>query len=146
MPFSIPDPVRPYLATIRVVGYCLLAGVVLIAGCNLGQRMEHASADSKVAAAGKAQANAEKLAADRLESANACGAALADVNRETQLAQQRAADWKRAAEIADERAAKASSAAAAAAARAEKSLQSAKAKSACAAQLAIELCPEIPLL
>ncbi|KMM77070.1 hypothetical protein ACP93_02590 [Xanthomonas sp. NCPPB 1128] len=143
---ATPDPARPYLATIRVVGYCLLAGVVLIAGCNLGQRMKSADAADKVAAAGKAQAKAEQLAADRLASANACGAALADVNRDTALAKQRADDWKRAAEIADARAAKATSAAAAAAARADKALQAAKANATCRSQLAIELCPEIPLL
>lgn len=143
---SIPDPLRPYLAAIRVIGYCVLAGAILIGGCKMGQHMERADADSKVAAAGKERDKASKAAADYLAAANACGQVLADINQETKLAQQRAAEWKRAAEIADARASKAADAAAAKVAGAEKALQAAKAKPACRTQLEMALCPEIPLL
>jgi len=139
MAFSIPDPVRPYLALIRVALYVALAGGIFVAGCSRGERNKQDEAAAKVA-------KAEKAAADYLGAANACGQVVADINEETRLAQARAAEWKRAAEIADKRAAEARADAAAKAAAAERALQAAKAKPACRSQLAIELCPEIPLL
>ncbi|QNH21244.1 hypothetical protein HEP73_02158 [Xanthomonas sp. GW] len=146
MNLSTPNPLRPYLATIRGVGYCLLAGAVLIGGCKMGQHMERADADSKVAAAGKERDKASKVAADYLAAANACGQLVAGISQETALAKQRSDEWKKAAEIADARASKAADDAAAKVAAAEKALQAAKAKPVCRSQLALELCPEIPLL
>ncbi|MBB4126234.1 hypothetical protein GGR77_001524 [Xanthomonas translucens] len=136
---QIPDPARPYLAAIRIGLYvllvALLAGGGFVSGCSRGEHNKEAEAVA-----------ANKAAADYLAAANACGQLVAGISQETALAKQRSDEWKRAAEIADARASKAADAAAAKVAAAEKSLQAAKAKPACRSQLAMELCPEIPLL
>ncbi|KAB7769348.1 hypothetical protein [Xanthomonas maliensis] len=142
---QIPDPVRPYLATIRVVGYCLLGGAVLIGGCKMGQHMERADADSKVASAAKERDKANKHSADYLAAANACGQALSEVSAETRLAERRADEWKAAADAAATNASRATAAAQAKVDSAAKAMKAAKAEPTCASQLAIALCPEIPL-
>jgi len=136
---SIPDPLRPYLALIRVALYVALAAGIFVAGCSRGEHNKQDEAAAKVA-------KAEKTAADYLGAANACGQVVAEISQETALAKQRSDEWKKAAEIADARASKAADAAAAKVAAVEKALQAAKAKPACRSQLALELCPEIPLL
>jgi hypothetical protein len=139
---NIPDPIAPYVGLLRIALWCAAAGSIFIGGCRHGEANGRADVD-------KAQgelAKANERAAANLDTANACGVSLGNVNRETELAQKRAAEWKRAADIADERAAKAKADAAAASARADKALQAAKTKPACASQLAMALCPEIPIL
>ncbi|WP_369916523.1 hypothetical protein AB8810_11055 [Xanthomonas sp. NCPPB 3005] len=150
MNLSIPDPLRPYLALIRVALYVALyvalAGGLFVAGCSRGEHNKQADAEKAVAKANVDRQKADKAAADYLAAANACGQVVAEISQETKLAEQRAGEWKKAAEIADVRASKAADAAAAKVAAAEKALQAAKAKPACRSQLALELCPEIPLL
>ncbi|WP_337055027.1 hypothetical protein [Pseudoxanthomonas sp. USHLN014] len=143
---NIPDPLAPYVGLIRLVLWCAVGGAIFIGGCKHGAASKLAEAERTVTAAQGERDKAKENSASYLASANACGASLANVNRETELAQQRAAEWKRAADIADARAAQARADAAAAAAKADKALQAAKAKPACASQLAMQLCPEIPLL
>ena len=136
---QIPDPIRPYLALIRVALWCLLAGGLSVTSCR------HGAAGARADAA-KAVADAREAAADNLSAANACGQALSDVSAETRLAEQRAAEWKAAADAAATNASRATAAAQAKADSAAKALQAAKAKPTCASQLAMTLCPEIPIL
>lgn len=139
---NIPDPLAPYVGLIRLVLWCAVGGAIFIGGCRHGEA--NGRADVEKAQGELAKAN--ERAAANLDTANACGASLANVNRETKLAQQRAEEWKRAADIADARASKARADATAAAAKADKAMQAAKAKPACASQLSMALCPEIPIL
>lgn len=136
---NLPDPIRPYLALIRVGLWFLLAGGLFVAGCRHGQ-------DSQRDANAAELASAQRTADGYLEAANACGDALSQTSAQTHEAEQRAKEWKAASDAADARAAKSAGERDAQAASAAKALEQARQKPTCAAQLAMELCSEIPIL
>jgi hypothetical protein len=135
----LPDAIRPYLALIRVALWCLLAGGLFVTGCRHGQETQR---DANA----KALASAERDAANNLAAANACGQALSDISASTREAEQRAQEWRAAANAADAWAGKSAQERDASVAAATRALEKARATPSCAAQLEIELCPDIPLL
>ncbi len=142
----IPDPLRPYADLIRVGLWCLLAGGLFVAGCNHGKDRQSQKDLATIAESDKARGRAEADAAENLRAANACGALLAEVNRQTQRAideaQRQQAAAKQAADQAQAEAQKSQRRAA----QAEKSLQAAKTQPVCRQQLEQTLCDAIPLL
>lgn len=132
---ELPDPIRPYLALFRVGLWCLLAGGLFVAGCRHGE-----------ANGATALAEASSRARASLDAANACGEALSETSAATRVAEQRAKEWKAAADAADARAARSAQQRDAQSAAAAKALERARTKPTCAAQLEMELCPDIPLL
>lgn len=136
---ELPDPIRPYLALIRVGLWCLLAGGLFVAGCRHGQ-------DSQRDASAAELASAQRTADGYLEAADACGDALSQTSAQTHEAELRAKEWKAAADAADARAARSADEQEAKAASAAKALEQARQKPTCAAQLEMVLCPDIPLL
>lgn len=143
---SIVDPVRPYADLIRVGLWCLLAGGLFVAGCNHGKERQAAESRDQIAAAAKAQANAEVEAAENLRAANAAGQILQDVNRQTQASIDAAETARKAAAAAASRAEAAAAEGQRRATAAEKALQAAKSQINCRSQLEVELCAAIPLL
>ena len=135
----LQSAVEPYAVLVRMALWALLVGGLFVAGCRHGEKVAAKDAAEQVA-------DAQREAADNLAAANACGQALSDVSEETRLAERRAAEYKAAAAVADAQAAAASAEAKARAAAAANALEAAKATPTCAAQLAMTLCPEIPLL
>jgi len=136
---ELPDPIRPYLALIRVGLWCLLAGGLFVTGCRHGQESQR-DANAKVLAASEQDAQAN------LAAANACGDALSEISAGAREAEQRAQEWRAAANAADARAGKSAQERDASVAAVARALDKARAKPSCAAQLEIELCPDIPLL
>lgn len=133
------DPLRPYIALIRIVLCIAAGGALFVGGCSQGYLHAYRSAQSQVI---DAKRRADKIGV----AASECAQSLAAVNRETLAAKQRADEWQRAADAADARAAKSADAANAKIKAADKALQAAKAVAACRNQLEVELCPDIPLL
>ena len=136
---QIPDLLRPYVALIRVGLWCLLAGGIFVAGWRMGADRANTKSAAEVALA-------HENARTSLAAANACGAALDQVSAETKLAEQRATEWKAASDAVAARASESARASQAQAAATESALRQAKQAPTCATQLAIEICPEVPLL
>jgi len=136
---ELPDPLRPYLALIRLGLWCVLAGGLFVAGCRHGEQGQR---EANAAALSGAQQDA----VDNLAAANACGQAMSDVSEQTRLAERKAAEWKQAAGAAEARAGQSRDRREEQIAAAANALEKARAKPTCAAQLEMELCPEIPLL
>jgi transcriptional regulator of acetoin/glycerol metabolism len=136
---KIVDALAPYALLIRIALWVVLAGGLFVTGCRHGEKTATADASKRVSAA-------NEVAANYLAAANACGQALSDVSDETRAAEKRAEEQKVVAEAAAAQAAKDTAAAQAKAENAARALQAAKATPTCAAQLAMTLCPEIPVL
>lgn len=97
---SILDPLRPYAALLRVVGWLLLASVLLFGGCSWGRSIEKNNAAGTIAAKNAALVRAStalQQAADTLKA----------IDRATGEAEARAEEAARQADAAVDRAAKA---------------------------------------
>ena len=97
---SILDPLRPYAALLRVVGWLLLASVLLFGGCSWGRSIEKNKAAGAIAAKNAALVRAStalQQAADTLKA----------IDRATGEAEARAKEAARQADAAVDRAAKA---------------------------------------
>lgn len=132
---AILDTIRPYLAVIRVVLWCALAGGIFVGGCRYG--VGQGAEKLRVAQ------DQRDTAITQLDKSNAT---LAEVNRATQRNLDAAAEAKNAAERAATDAAIKAQAAKARAAKADAALVKAKADPDCAKQLEVTLCPLVPLL
>lgn len=143
---QIPDPIAPYVGLIRAALWVLLAGGLFVAGCNHGKDSQAQKYQRQISVADLERDKAKAEAKDNLRDANACGALLADVNRQTQRQIDDAARAKSAAEQAADRAEQAAKASQSRATAAEKALQAAKTTPICRSQLEMALCADIPLL
>ncbi|AKO18935.1 hypothetical protein [Xanthomonas oryzae] len=133
------DALAPSALIIRLVLWGVLVGGLFVSGCRYGERTATAEAAEKV---GKAQATADQA----LVTARTCGQTLREISAQSLAAQTRAAEQQAAATAAAHQAMREAVLARAQATSAARALQAAKATPTCAAQLAMTLCPEIPVL
>lgn len=97
---SILDPLRPYAALLRVVGWLLLASVLLFGGCSWGRSIEKNKVAETIAAKNAAlvrASNALQQAADTMKA----------IDKATDEAEAKAEEEARKADAAVDRAAKA---------------------------------------
>ncbi|UXB37721.1 hypothetical protein [Stenotrophomonas maltophilia] len=134
------------MGLIRVGLWIAAVAAVLLMGARLGSDYRSKKDQALIAAAEKQRDQAKASSDENLRAANACGQLLQEVNRQTQLAIDEAARQQQAAKEAARLAEAAAAQSQLRATQAEQALQAAKARPACASQLVMELCPEIPLL
>lgn len=142
----IPDPLRPYVGLIRVGLWVVAVGAVLLLGARLGSDYRAKKDQALIAAAEKQRDRAQAAADENLRAANACGALLEEVNRQTQLAIDESARQQKAAQEAARLAEAAAAQSQRRATQAEQALQAAKNQPGCRQQLEQTLCDAIPLL
>lgn len=142
----IPDPLRPYVGLIRVCLWVAAVGAILLMGARLGSDYRAKRDQALIAAAEKQRDQARADADENLRAANACGALLKEVNRQTQLAIDESARQQKAAQEAAHLAEAAAAQSQRRATQAEQALQAAKNQPGCRQQLEQTLCDAIPLL
>ncbi|HGM4743967.1 TPA: hypothetical protein ACKQCT_001747 [Stenotrophomonas maltophilia] len=142
----IPDPLRPYVGLIRVGLWVAAVGTVLLVGARLGSDYRSKKDQALIAAAEQQRDKAQANADENLRAANACGALLREVNRQTQLAIDESARQQKAAQAAADLAEAAAVQSQRRATQAEQALQAAKTQPGCRQQLEQTLCDAIPLL
>ncbi|WP_233492650.1 hypothetical protein [Xanthomonas oryzae] len=135
----ITDALAPYALIIRLVLWGVLAGGLFVSGCRYGEKTATAEAAEQVR-------TAQATAGHALVTARTCGQTLREISARSLAAQTRAAEQQAAATAAAHQAMREAVLARAQATSAARALQVAKATPTCAVQLAMTLCPEIPVL